>query len=611
MENKSSQPDRDWSTLYLSAWFGLCAGFCEILCLGVQKYLLRQPIYFGLHIVWMAPLANMLLFFLIGLLLIAVRITSLRVKIGVMTFLGLLGCSLIFPQLKFYASVLLAGGVAWRAGLFAAAHAQGFCAFARRSARWMAFAAMALCAGVFGWQRHLTARASTPLAEARPNAMNVLLIVMDTVRAHNLSLYGYGRQTAPRLEQFARTGARFDRAIAAAPWTLPSHAAMFTGRFPDEISADFRAPLDSAHPTLAEALRARGYLTAGFVANTFYCNAENGLGRGFAHYEDYPFSASEFALSASLSRAILNRDAVRRLINFHDVIGRKSAEEINREFLNWLDGRNDRPFFAFLNYFDAHEPCLPPAPFNEKFGPRINHGDFRSIHLLRTSWRQQRETSTPQTLQADMDCYDGAIAYLDGQIGRLLDDLERRGRRKNTLIIITADHGEAFGENGHYGHIDSAYLTQLRVPLLISMPGVVPAGRVITEPITLRDLAATVLDLTGVPQTFPGTSLARHWRASPAPAPVEQKSPLLSEINIAPSHPREYKEGMKAIVTSLVFDRYHFLKNPDGRQELYDYLNDPLEQRDLGDSSEYRELMESFKDFLRQQNEHRSVTNVD
>ena len=118
---------------------------------------------------------------------------------------------------------------------------------------------------------------------------------MDTVRAGNLSLYGYLRPTTPRLEQFAKTGVRFDRAIAAAPWTLPSHAAMFTGRFPHEISADFRAPLDSARLTLAEAMRARGYMTAGFVANTYYCNAENGLGRGFAHYEDYPISASEFA----------------------------------------------------------------------------------------------------------------------------------------------------------------------------------------------------------------------------------------------------------------------------------------------------------------------------
>src|SRR5262249_12268568 len=150
-----------------------------------------------------------------------------------------------------------------------------------------------------------------------------------TVRARNLSLYGYDRQTTSRLEQFAKTGVRFDRAIAAAPWTLPSHAAMFTGRFPHELSADFRAPLDATHITLAEALRAQGDLTAGFVANTYYSNVENGLSRGFAYYEDYLVSPSELTLSESLSRAILNRDVVRHLINYHNVIGRKTAEEIN------------------------------------------------------------------------------------------------------------------------------------------------------------------------------------------------------------------------------------------------------------------------------------------
>jgi arylsulfatase A-like enzyme len=611
MEKNATEPFRYSAALRLAAWFGLIAGFCEVLCLGVQKFLLRQQIYFGPHVIWMSPLANLCLFLLIGLLLGAFKIGSPRAKVALMSFLGLLGCALVFPQLKFYAMALLAAGGAWRAGLAVAANPWGFHRFTQRSLRWMFFGALALCAGVFGWQSHLMARASSQLSGARPDGMNVLLIVMDTVRARNLSLYGYERPTAPRLEQFAGTGVRFDRAIAAAPWTLTSHAAMFTGRFPHEVSADFRAPLDSAYPTLAEAMRSRGYLTAGFIANTFYCNTENGLARGFAHYEDYPVSASEFALSASLDRSLLSRDAVRRLIHYQDVIGRKSADDINQAFLGWVDRQKDRPFFAFLNYLDAHEPCLPPAPFDEKFGPKVRQSDFRNIHLLRTSWRDHKEKSSPQTRQADINCYDGAISYLDGQIGRLLDELERRGLRKNTLIIIAADHGEAFGENGHYGHIDSAYLTQLRVPLLISMPGVVPVGRVVTEPVSLRDMAATVTDLTGGERSFPGSSLARYWRETSAKEPESAATPVLSEINIAPSHPREYAPGTKAIITSLVRDRYHYLKNPDGRQELYDYISDPLEQRDLGGSAEHREILEGFSDFLRRQNERRASIGAD
>ena len=593
---------RSLSGLWLYSSFGLLAGFGEVVCLGIKKFLLSQPIYFGSHVVWMSPLANLCLFTLIGLIFGGAGITALRVQVRVMAFLALLGWALVFEQLKFYAALLLAAGVAWQVGRFAAARAQGFQSLAERSARWMLYMSLALCASAFGWQSWLPQSAS-----AQPDSPNVLLIVMDTVRARNLSVYGYARPTTPRLEQFAKAGVRFDRAIATAPWTLPSHAAMFTGRFPHEMSADFRTPLDGEHPTLAEALRARGYLTAGFVANTFFCNTENGLSRGFAHYEDYVVSPSEFALSASLVRVILNRDALRRLINYHDVVGRKSAEEINQAFLKWLERQNNQPFFAFLNYLDAHEPCLPSAPFDEKFGAKIEHGRFRSVHLLRTSWRQQREESTPQARQADVDCYDGAIAYLDRQIGWLLDELERRGRLKDTLVIITSDHGEAFGENGHYGHIDSAYLTQLHVPLLISMPEVVPAGQAVTKAVSLRDLPATVMDVIGEASTFPGSSLARHWRGAAA----KDAMPLLSEINIAPIRPREYAPGKKAVITSLVLDRYHYLMNPDGDEDLFDYVRDPSERNDLADSVEGRDVIEVFRNFLHYQNEQRNPVNVD
>ena len=118
---------------------------------------------------------------------------------------------------------------------------------------------------------------------------NVLLIVMDTVRADRLSLYGYHRPTSPALEALAKGGIRFDEARATAPWTLPSHASMFTGRWPHELDASWRTPLGTKFPTLAEYLGSRGYATAGFVANVEYCSSEFGLDRGFTHYEDYAF----------------------------------------------------------------------------------------------------------------------------------------------------------------------------------------------------------------------------------------------------------------------------------------------------------------------------------
>src|SRR5262249_19355761 len=173
----------------------------------------HQPIYFGLHIIWMSPLANLCLFTLLGLLLSSLRISSLRVRASVTAFFALLGSALVFEGVKFYAVVSLAAGVAWRGGYLVAARAHWFDAFARRGAQWMAFASLSLCVGAFGWQSWWGMRASmnstgrsTGVGADSPN---VLLIVMDTVRAQNMSLYGYARQTTPRLEQSAKTGPRF------------------------------------------------------------------------------------------------------------------------------------------------------------------------------------------------------------------------------------------------------------------------------------------------------------------------------------------------------------------------------------------------------------------
>ncbi len=584
--------------LRLAAWFGLLTGLGELVCFGIQKFLLHQPIWFGRHIVWMAPLANLCLFVLLGLLFVALRrffprVVTLRNVVAVFTFLSVISWTLLFPDIKTYAAILLALGVSLQTARWSAAQPQRFSPFLRRSAWWATVSCLLLVAAGLSW-----GRVTKPRARTTSQAPNVLLIVMDTVRARNLSLYGYARKTTPNLERLAQTGVRFDAAIATAPWTLPSHAGMFTGRLPHELSADFRTPLDATYPTLAEVLARRGWQTAGFVANTYYCNAEQGLARGFAHYEDYQVSFSEFVLSASLSRKLLNQDWLRRAVGYYDVIGRKSAEDINRAFLDWLPPQTAHPFFAFLNYFDAHEPCLPPTPHDTQFGARIRPGDFRRTNLLRTTWRLQREQATTQQNQADIDCYDGSIAYLDQQIGRLLQELERRGVLRDTLVIVTSDHGEAFGESYHYGHIKSTYMTQLHVPLVMSLPAGIPGGQIVAQSVSLRDLPATVLDLLGLAEanSFPGESLARHWQP-----PAEQElAAATSAINIAPIVSPQTAPDKKAIIQSLVANRFHYIENPDGRKELYDLHADPNETHDLAGVAEWNDEMEFFSHYLRQ-----------
>src|SRR6185503_14322739 len=175
-------------------------------------------------------------------------------------------------------------------------------------------------------------------------------------------------------------------------WTLPSHASLFTGRFPHEVSADFDAPLDAAFPTLAEVLRTQGYRTAGFAGNPYYTSKETGLARGFERWEDYRLTLKEILLSAGGMQWFLGEHSA-RVLRRHDL---KRAPEITDEFLGWIDREAPQPFFAFLNYFDAHVPYYAPPEMLKRFA----------------------------AFDEPTRVYDAAIASLDAELERLLRALE-------------------------------------------------------------------------------------------------------------------------------------------------------------------------------------------
>ena len=189
----------------------------------------------------------------------------------------------------------------------------------------------------------------------------MLFIVLDTVRAESLSVYGYHRKTSPNLTKLAQHGVRFDQARASAAWTLPSHASMFTGRWPYELSTHPDRPLDSTYPTLAEVLRNHGYATAGFVGNTYFCNRWFGLGRGFLHYEDVAVCLVEIIRSSDMGRALISKVAPSIFTRDrpYAYFNRKDAATVNHEcWPGSTASRSGRPFFAFLNYYDAHDPYI-------------------------------------------------------------------------------------------------------------------------------------------------------------------------------------------------------------------------------------------------------------
>lgn len=585
--------------LLVAIWFGVAVGIAELMVLAVRKFVFQEMLFVGPQVVWMAPLSYLLFFVAGGLVLQAAawrwpKLVPLHAVVFLFSFASAFSFLFLWhPRVHKVAIMVLALGVAVQAWRLSARRGEWVERLMKRTAVWMVVAVAMLGAGVHGWGAVVERRAEASIGPARAGSPNVLLIVMDTVRAESLSLYGRQRGTTPRLEELARRGVKFEWAIATAPWTAPSHASMFTGRWPHELTIGWKTPLDPSHPTLAEALRQHGYATGGFVANTRYCSYETGLTRGFTHYQDHPMSFGEIVISSSLGRLITNSPNLLQFTGCNDLLSRKTAEDINEAFLDWQSSQDGRPFFAFLNYYDAHEPYMPPSPFDTMFGPERPRGPF--VHEANRGWRPDKWTLSPEELQAELDAYEGAIAYIDHQIGLLLDELERRGILDNTLIIVTADHGEQFGEHGLFGHINSLYMQLLHVPLVMSYPSGIPAGLSVSEPVSLRDLSATVMDMLKLndQSPFPGASLARHWNLRDG-IQSSEKNRLLSEIKRGFVE-RDFYPVAKGDMKSLVFDRYHYILNGDGSEELYDFKKDPLEQIDLAGSEEGRSLLGQFR----------------
>ncbi len=434
--------------LLLSIWCGLTAGLLEVAARMVCRtafptgrlYLMSR------HFLWLTPLANLAVFLTLGLLLAGVAAPlapawRMARPQGTWRFVIVPALMVAVPQVLPLAWFILALGIAW----WVVTRLERNIRHPRQFLRWNIgglFGVVAILAGaIFGgdWlKRHRED------ARARPAAScpNVLLVVMDTVRADHLSLYGYERATTPALDRLAKRGVRFESARATAPWTLPSHASFFTGRWPHELNVQWMTPLQTSFPMLAEYLGTQGYATAGFVANAGYCSYETGLDRGFTHYEDYTLVRLGFLrISALVDRAVrtlirldAGDDALPEILSREFLTHwfysghRRDAAAINRAFLSWLDQRAEpaRPFFVFLNYFDAHVPYKLPEGATPRFGGMPETRDERRI--VYENWVNVDKVNLPlHYVRMARDAYDNCLAYLDDQLGSLFGELERRG----------------------------------------------------------------------------------------------------------------------------------------------------------------------------------------
>ena len=550
----------------IAAWTAMLVGLIEGGYTTVLKVVFHSLTKMGPHIIWMAPLMDVVWFVVPALVLwlLARRWPawfSLPRVASILNFLGFLCFFLLFDRLHRGAAVLLAGGLAVQTSRLIAAHLAGYLRLLRRTVLPLAGLIAASGLGIWGWTRLAERRALAEAPVPPAGAPNVLLLILDTVRSKSLSLDGYRRPTTPALERFATRGVHFRQAWSPSAWTLASHASMFTGYFPHQLSSGLRTPLDATDPTLAEVLTQRGYATGGFVANLHYCSREFGLDRGFVHYEDYVISPGEIFLNSSLGRYFATNPKVRRLVGYYDILGRKDAAALNRSLLGWLSGIGSRPFFAFVNYYDAHEPYLPPESFDRQFASRTPRKFFQTDQSIRGARRLFKEEMTPEEAQREQDAYEASIAYLDDQLGRLFEQLEARGLLENTIVIVTSDHGEQFGEHSLFVHGNSLYRPVMWVPLLMVGPSRLPAGATVAERVNLRDLPATVVDLLGVEDgpRFPGASLTRFLEPDSA-GRLGTRDPLFFEVITV----------QKEILRSVVEGDLQYIRHQRGDEEIYD-----------------------------------------
>jgi arylsulfatase A-like enzyme len=555
-----------FSVLLLAILSGFLVGFTEGTIIWVRQ-LFGAVTFASEHVVWMSAVSYALVFAVvgIGLGLLALAwpgIFDRRLTLAVCVAFGVFCLLLPLGWLSRYAIILLAAGVGVRTWFVWKRRHAGWTGYGRRLAAF-ALIATVLMTGV----PQVAASLRVPSTDAPDDAVNVVIVIWDTVRASGLSLHGYEQRTTPALSEIARSATVFDRAIATSPWTLPSHASIFTGRYPHEVSADWFDALDREHPTLAEWFRDRGWRTGAFVANHHYTSHDSGLDRGFETYEDYFVSFNQTLLTSHLIQTgtafgvlqgIRTRSPSRIMAAIRELdlyplekrtSQRKHAETVNAQFTDWVDGLDGRPFFAFLNYFDAHRGYWAPPEVRARF-----------------------DRASP----GGRDDYDAAIAYLDMETRALFDALDTRGLLDNTLIIVTSDHGELFGEHGRSGHASNVYHDVLRVPLLMRYPPALPVGARVPDPASLSDLATTVTTIVaGDSSSFPGRPLTRLFR----PWTPEADEWALAEVRPGRAHPPETPLSRGAL-TAVADTRYHYILNGDGIEELFDYrsaVGDPVD----------------------------------
>ncbi len=439
-----------------------------------------------------------------------------------------------------------------------------------------------------GFDRQKLKRTIAPPARPRDEPItgrenpNVIILVLDTVRADHLSLYGYSRQTTPHLEYWSKEFLVCRNAVSPSPWTVPSHATLFTGLYPAEHGAHSILPQDLSRKnknnviplgkrltTLAEILQHHGYRTGGVITNPFL-RPTLGFGQGFSTYLWSWNINCDFPMKSEAIVQFLLNDHWKAMFDKPQ----QTAYQLNERVFHWLELNGDSPFFLFVNYMDAHRPLHVSPPFCRHFPGQMD--DFQFSVSFRQAIMDPQRAITPEEVAHLHSLYDGAILYLDYHLDRLLGRLREMGLYDETLIIITSDHGEFFGEHQLLDHGKEVYREVLEIPLLVKFPGSGKRG-IIEERVHLVDLLPTILPALNIqtPPGLPGRDLGQP--VSDMPLLCENYYARIVDLRMS------YGERFRRVRRALYFENWKFIQSSDGEDELYEISADPGEEHNLVD----------------------------
>ncbi|MFH1144131.1 MAG: sulfatase [Candidatus Eisenbacteria bacterium] len=440
-------------------------------------------------------------------------------------------------------------------------------------------AALMLLSGV-----HCVGRERAP----RPN---ILWILWDTVRADHLSLYGYERSTTPFLDTWAHDARVYDDCLSAANYTVPSHASFFTGLLTSQHGAsNDHLYLDEDLTTIAELLSGAGYQTFLYSANP-NISAEENFDQGFLTVE-HPWSEKHLRSAMEILRDKVQPEdhssglpeKIRQgRVGKWDI--KASGQLAEQALRDWLRLRRPaQPYFAFLNYMEAHRPYIPPREYRARL---MTPSQVALSYQIDRSWASQwsytfgRADYSDEEIAVTAATYDAALAELDDLLRSLLTSLEADGQLENTIVVVTSDHGEHLGDHHMLGHQHSLYNALIHVPLVIRYPQRIAPGRE-PGPVMNYDLFPTLLELAGVEPPDAGggavsllAPLAERRRISEGLGVF--RDPFAAVQQMHPDwDPRPWDRELRALIEG----RDKFIWSSNGGHELYDYRDDPREERD-------------------------------